>query len=336
MVWKATMSISFVPHTFVRPIQEMLDDLHTELRTMNAGALGNYIPELAKADPSWFGLAMVTLDGYAYATGDSMIPFTIQSVSKPFVYALALADKGMKEVLDRIGVEPTGEAFNAIRLESGTGRPYNPMVNTGAIVAASLVRGSNGEERFDRILEGLSAFAGRELTLDERMLQSERSTADHNRALAYLMRSSGALDSPVESALDVYFRQCSLLVTAHDLAIMAATLANGGVNPRTGRTVVDRETAEIVLTVMATCGTYDYAGEWMLRAGLPAKTGISGGLTAASPSRLGIGIFSPLLDERGNSIRALVACQELSRRLGLHIMRLRGAHSGRALRGAPR
>jgi glutaminase len=205
-------------------------------------------------------------------------------------------------------------------------------VNTGAIVASSLVSGSTAKRRTRRIIEGLSAFAGRELALDDGVLRSERSTADRNRALAHLMHASGALGCPVDDALEVYFRQCSLLVTAHDVAIMAATLANGGVNPQTGQEVVDHDTAERVLTVMATCGTYDYAGEWMFRAGLPAKTGVSGGVAAASPGRMGIGAFSPLVDDRGNSVRGIAACQELSCRLGLHVMRVTGFQAARGLR----
>lgn len=309
-------------------IQEMLEEVRARLSGWTEGRLADYIPELDKANGALFGLAMATLDGHVFETGDSTHQFTIQSVSKPFVYALALADRGVEEVLKHVGVEPTGEAFNAIRLDARTGRPLNPMVNTGAIVASSLVHGGSARRRFHRIVEGLSAFAGRELRVDDRVLRSERSTADHNRALAHLMHASGALCCPVSEALDVYFRQCSLLVTAHDLAVMAATIANGGINPITGLEVVDQDTAEQVLTVMATCGTYDYAGEWMFRAGLPAKTGVSGGLAAASPGRMGIGAFSPRVDERGNSVRAIAACQELSRRLGLHVMRVTGFHSG--------
>jgi glutaminase len=254
--------------------------------------------------------------------------FTIQSVSKPFVYALALADRGLEEVLRYVGVEPTGEAFNSIRLDSGTGRPLNPMVNAGAIVIASLAEGGTADERFARILAGLSEFAGRDLAVDERVYASESETGDHNRALAYLMHGTGALRCDVEDALRVYFRQCSVLVTAHDLAVMAATIAAGGVHPVSGRAVVSPVVAQHVLTVMATCGTYDYAGEWLLRVGMPAKSGVSGAMVAALPAQFGLGVFSPPLDSRGNSVRAIAVCEELSARFGMHMMR-------RAVRSVP-
>lgn len=306
---------------FVSPIKELLDDLHARLIGRRDGEVATYIPELGKADPEWFGLAVATLDGTLYEAGDTDVPFTIQSVSKPFVYALALADRGLEDVLKCVGVEPTGDAFNAVRLEPVTGRPYNPMVNSGAIVTSSLVVGEDHGARRDRILAGLSAFAGRDLEVDRTVMTSESATGDRNRALAYLMHGAGVLTCPVEEALELYFEQCAALVTTRDLAVMTATLAGGGVNPLTGETVVPVEAAANALTVMATCGTYDYAGEWLVRAGLPAKSGVSGGLIAALPSQLGLGAFSPRLDARGNSVRAVAACEELSGRFGLHLMR---------------
>ncbi len=306
---------------FVSPIQELLDDLHSRLIELRAGEVATYIPELGKADPDWFGLAVATLDGTLYEAGDSRVPFTIQSVSKPFVYALALQDRGLTSVLRQVGVEPTGDAFNAVRLEPATGRPYNPMVNSGAIVASTLVGGDTLAERRERILTGLSAFAGRELAVDRTVMSSEAATGDRNRALAYLMHGAGTLTCDVEEALELYFEQCAALVTTRDLAVMTATLAGGGINPLTGETVVSVEAAAKALTVMATCGTYDYAGEWLVRAGLPAKSGVSGGLIAALPSQLGLGFFSPRLDARGNSVRGVAACEELSERFGLHLMR---------------
>ena len=306
---------------FVSPIQDLLDDLHARLIEQRAGEVATYIPELGKADPEWFGLAVATLDGTVYEAGDSRVPFTIQSVSKPFVYALALQDRGLPDVLKQVGVEPTGDAFNAVRLEPYTGRPYNPMVNAGAIVTSTLVGGDTYEERRERILSGLSAFAGRELAVDHKVMDSEAATGDRNRALAYLMHGAGTLTCDVEESLRLYFEQCAALVTTTDLAVMTATLAGGGINPLTGETVVSVEAAAHALTVMATCGTYDYAGEWLVRAGLPAKSGVSGGLIAALPSQLGLGLFSPRLDPRGNSVRGVAAWEELSQRFGLHLMR---------------
>jgi len=304
------------------PIVRALEAVRVELGGEPGGEVADYIPELSTADPGWFGLALASLEGHSYLAGDAEVPFTIQSVSKPFVLALALADLGPEAVAGRVGSEPSGEAFNAISLEPGTGRPANPMVNAGAIVTSSLVAGDGPEERFERIAAFLSACAGRPLAVDRRVFESERATGDRNRALAYLMRNAGSLQGDVDEVLDVYFRQCSLQVTAADLAVMASTLANGGVNPVTGREVADRQVTAHVLTVMATCGMYDYAGEWLLRVGLPAKSGVSGGLVAVGPGQFGIGLFSPPLDHFGNSVRAVAAAEEISDRFGLHMMRV--------------
>jgi glutaminase len=297
----------------INPIPELLDALVGGLREDTGGTVASYIPELAYADPEHFGLAMCTLDGHVYAAGEADVPFTIQSVSKPFVYALALDEFGLDEVMRRVGVEPSGEAFNAIRLEPGTGRPPNPMVNAGAILTTSLLP-------FDRILDGLARFAGRTLPVDETVYASEYRTGDLNRSLAYLMSSLGALTAdPLESTA-AYFRQCSVRVTASDLAVMAGVLANAGAHPVTGERIVSRDSASQVLTVMASCGMYDFSGEWLLRVGLPAKSGVSGGLVAALPAQFGIGLYSPRLDQHGNSVRAIGACEELSARFGLHVM----------------
>lgn len=265
------------------PVVDLLRDLHARLLPVTDGALPTYIPPLALARPDSFGIALATLDGHVHAVGDTDIPFTVQSVSKPFVYALALADSGRAIVMSKIGVEPTGDAFNSIALDEATGRASNPMVNAGAIVAAGLVSGSGRAAQFERIRQGLSVFAGRELDVDEEVFAAERRTGNRNRAIAHLLRTVGALDEDVDDILDIYFRQCSVLVTAQDLALMAATLANGGVNPRTGDRAVPADVVGRVLTVMSTCGMYDYAGEWLYDVGLPAKSGVSGGIVAVSP-----------------------------------------------------
>lgn len=302
------------------PIGELLDRIRAEFAGDDRGDLATYIPELATADPASFGLALTGVSGSVYTAGDAERPFTIQSVSKPFVYALALADVGDDGVLARVGVEPSGEAFNAVSLEPGTGRPDNPLINAGAILTSSLVAGSTPVERIARILGQLSSCAGRDLTVDEDVYRSESDTGDRNRALAHLMRSAGSLAMPVDEAVEVYFAQCSVLVTAADLAVMGATLANGGVNPCTGVVAMDQAVAERVLTVMATCGMYDFSGEWLFRVGLPAKSGVSGGLVAVSPSQFGIGMFSPRLDARGNSVRGVAASRAISERFSLHVM----------------
>lgn len=302
-------------HAVSEAMQQLLDATRDR-----EGVLADYIPELATADPDHYGLAVVSVLGRSYVAGDVEVPFTVQSVSKPFVFALALADHGLDTVARHVGFEPSGEPFNAISLDAVTGRPANPMINAGAIVTTSLVRAGDPAERFERIHSMLSAFAGRTLGFDERVYRSEAATGDRNRALAYLAKSSGVLVGDVDEAVDVYFRQCSIEVTAIDLAVMAATLANGGVNPRTGATVVDEATARHTLAVMASCGMYDYAGEWMLRVGLPAKSGVGGGIAAAQPGQFGIGVFSPPLDARGNPSRGIAALETLSGDYGLHVL----------------
>ncbi|MDQ1680089.1 MAG: glutaminase, partial [Frankiaceae bacterium] len=314
------------------PVDGLLADVWAAAERRTDGELATYIPQLALADPSTFGLAVATLDGHVYSVG-RIEPFTIQSVSKPFVYALALADCGVDRVLDAVGVEPTGNAFNTISVD-GRGRPFNPMVNAGAIVTTSLVAGGDADEKFGRILAGLSAFAGRPLDIDETVFASENETGDRNRAIAFLLRSVGALDGDVHAVLAAYFRQCSISVTARDLAVMAATLANGGTNPVTGETVVPAWVVSRVLTVMATCGMYDFAGEWLYRVGLPAKSGVSGGISAVQPGRLGVGAHSPLLDRRGNSVRGIAACELLSERLDLHMFAVGGVEPAASIRHA--
>jgi len=317
------------------PIGDALVRLRAEFLDDDRGSVAGYIPQLATADPDEFGLALVGVAGSVYGAGEADRTFTIQSISKPFIYALALTDVGVDDVLERVGVEPSGEAFNAISLEPGTGRPSNPMINAGAILTTSLVRAAGPVERFERILDVLSRCAGRPLGVDDAVFRSERDTGDRNRALAYLMRSAGSLTADVESAVDTYFRQCSVLVTAVDLATMAATLANGGVNPRTGEEVLEPSVTEQVLTVMATCGMYDFSGEWLFRVGLPAKSGVSGGIVAVSPSQFGIGLYSPRLDERGNSVRGVAASQAISDRFTLHLMHQVGRSAPSFERVAP-
>ncbi|WP_404472932.1 glutaminase A [Microbacterium aerolatum] len=301
-------------------VTSFLDIVHDRLVSDRRGAVADYIPQLADADPELFGIALCGLNGRVYESGDTGVEFTIQSVSKPFVYSLALDDQGLDAVHDGVGAEPSGEAFNSVKLEAGTGRPPNPMVNAGAIVTTSLVSGRSTEDRFARILARLSAFAGRDLRVDDAVLASEQTSGDRNRALAYLMHGAGSLTTPVLDTLDTYFRQCSVLVTARDIAVMGATLANGGVNPVTGRRVTSAETCQHVMTIMATCGMYDYAGEWLLRAGLPAKSGVAGGLVASSPGEFGLGLFSPRLDSSGASVRGVAAAQQLATRFGLHVL----------------
>ncbi|MCX5345638.1 glutaminase A [Streptomyces atratus] len=301
-------------------VTDALRELHTRFAGLREGQLADYIPQLALAEPDAFGLALISMDGHRYSTGDADAPFTMQSVSKPFVYALALSVLGLDEVGRWVNAEPSGEAFNAISLEPVTGRPDNAMVNAGAIVTTALIPDTPEAPGFGRILDCLSRFAGRQLDVDEQVYASEAVTGDRNRALAYLIRSAGHLPVDPVAAVETYFRQCAVRVTTLDLAAMAATLAHGGVNPLTGVEVVPEPVAAQVLAVMATCGMYDVSGDWLLRVGLPAKSGVSGGLIASGPARFGLATYSPLLDPAGTSVRGRAALGALSERLGLHLM----------------
>lgn len=301
------------------PVQTYLEDLaaaHAE----PIGTVAQYIPELAKADPDTFALAVAPLDGYIYRVGDCEHRFSIQSISKPFTYALALADRGLPAVAAKVDVEPTGEAFNEISLESDSGRPRNPMINAGALTAASLVRGDTAQERFERVRQWYSDFAGRDLGFLEDVYRSEIATAHRNRAIAHMLREFGILEGDPEETLDLYIRQCAIEVTATDLAMMAATLANGGIQPRTGKRVMEPNLVEHVLSVMLTCGMYDAAGDWTTTVGMPAKSGVSGGILSVLPGQIGVAVFSPRLDSHGNSARGVALCETLADEAELHLM----------------
>ncbi|QTN24744.1 glutaminase A [Rhizobacter sp. AJA081-3] len=302
------------------PIQDYLERLHRELAGITDGQVATYIPELAKADPAGFGIAIATVDGRVYEVGSTHMPFTIQSISKPLVYGVALEDRGVDHVRRTVGVEPSGDAFNSISLEPETGRPMNPMINAGAIATSSLVAGATREQRLARVLAAMSAYAGRALGIDEAVFESERATGHRNRAIGHMLRNYDIVTEDPEEALDLYFRQCSVLIDCRDLALMAATLANGGTNPVTGASAVRSEFVGPILSVMATCGVYDFTGEWVYRVGLPAKSGVGGGIMAVLPGQLGIAVYSPALDERGNSVRGVKACETISRDLGLHFL----------------
>jgi glutaminase len=300
------------------PLRATLHELRDQLAGLSEGRVADYIPELAKANPDWFGISVVTADGQVFEAGDSQQAFSIQSVSKPFVFGLALEDHGLEGVLPRVGVEPTGEAFNAIVLDEASNRPFNPMVNAGAIATADLIKGGDFSERLGRVLEMFGRYVGHEVFVDNKVFLSERTTGHRNRAIGHLMRNFGMVGERFEESLELYFQQCAILVNCRDLAMIGATLANGGVNPVTGVRALEARYVKYLLSIMLSCGMYDYAGEWAFRVGLPAKSGVSGGIVAVVPGRLGIGIFSPRLDARGNSLRGIRVCEELSRRFGLH------------------
>ncbi len=301
------------------PLREVLREVHGRFAGNDEGKVADYIPELARADRNWFGISIATTDGQVFEVGDCQQLFTIQSISKPFVYGLALEDHGLEHVLSKVGVEPTGEAFNAIVLDEGSNRPFNPMVNAGAIATADLVKGKDYPERVTRLLAMFRKYCGREMYIDNSVFMSERMTGHRNRAIGHLMLNFGMVGERVEESLELYFQQCSVLVNCHDLAIMGATLANGGVNPITGERAIQQPYVKYLLSIMHSCGMYDYAGEWAFRVGIPSKSGVGGGIVGAIPGTFGIAVYSPPLDAKGNSVRGIQVFQELSQRFGLHV-----------------
>ncbi len=311
------------------PIQTYLDDLYAQLLPLDSGELASYIPELAKADPGAFGICLMTADGASYCVGDAEQRFTIQSISKTFIYAAALTDLG-NGVAEKVGVEPSGDAFHSISVDPQTGAPLNPMINAGAITSTSLIRGETPQAQWARMEKAFEAFMARPISVDESVYCSESETGHRNRAIAWMLKNSGIIEGDPMAVLENYFRQCSILVSCYDLACMAATLANNGINPVTGRRVLEQENVERVMSVMLTCGMYNYAGSWMYEVGLPAKSGVSGGILAVLPGRFGIGVYSPKLDEKGNSVRAIAVCKALSQNFKLHVLAT-GSHPGAVL-----
>ncbi|MFI7484020.1 glutaminase A [Kocuria sp. M1R5S2] len=312
-------------------VTDRLREVVEQLREERGGAPSSSVPALADADPELFGVVIATADGHVYEAGSTRHEFSIQSISKAFTYALAVEDLGAEAVHAKIDVEPSGDAFNEISLQPGTGRPANPMINAGAIAATWLVPDSEHDLRRDRIRDAYSRCAGRDLAISPEVLAQERAAGDRNRALGYLLASAGIIEEDPAQALEDYFAQCSVLVTCRDLALMGATLANGGTNPLTGEEVFSGSTVSRVLSLMSSCGMYDDAGEWMVRVGLPAKSGVGGGIVAVLPGELAVATFSPALDRHGNSVRGVLACERLSQDLGLHF-----AHTARVARSTVR
>jgi glutaminase len=299
-------------------LQELVGGLRKKDSPHDDGEVATYIPELGKADPEDFGICIATSDGRTFEAGDSDRLFTIQSISKPFTFGMALEAHGQEKISRHVGVEPSGDAFNSIELEKGTNRPFNPMINAGAITVSALLYEHYGDEALEQMLARFSAAAGRELSVDEDVYQSESRTGHRNRAIAHLLLNFGMIGEKVEPALDLYFKQCSILVNSRDLAIMGATLSNLGKNPVTGEDVFDIDRVKDMLSIMLTCGMYDYSGQWAYKVGVPAKSGVSGGVMAVVNRQLGVATYSPRLDERGNSCRGIDVSVDLAQELGLH------------------
>jgi len=298
-------------------IQRALNAAYEKYKGLQEGKNADYIPALAKVDPNLFGIALVTVDGRVYTAGDTATEVSIQSISKVFTLARVLQDSGEKTIVANTGVDATGMAFNSIvAIEEKKGKEMNPLVNAGAITTTSLVGGTSYEEIWNKILGTYNAFAGRQLRVLEDVYKSEAETNQRNRAIGQLMHAYGHIHDNPDRATDIYTRQCSVGVNAKDLAVMAASLAAGGTNPVTKRRVLDARHVPGLLAVMATAGLYDDSGQWLFKTGLPAKSGVGGGLIAVSPGRWGIAVISPPLDGAGNSIRAQRAIADISAALG--------------------
>ena len=299
-------------------LQRVVDEAYAKYKDLKDGANADYIPILTTVPSDLYGVVIVTRDGKVYSAGDTDYEFSIQSVSKPFTAGLIMAEQGPKTLREKIGVEPTGLAFNSkLALEIYPGRSVNPLVNAGAIAAVSLVKADSEKERWEKVSGNINDFAGRKLTVLEEVYNSEYETAWGNRGIANILYNYGRLYSDPEEALRVYTRQCSIGVNVRDLGVMGATLANGGVNPLTKKRVMPAKDVPELLAIMATAGFYDESGEWMYAAGLPAKTGVGGGIVAVVPGKFAIAAFSPRLNEAGNSVRSLNAIRYISGELGV-------------------
>ncbi len=300
-------------------LHEVCTALHAELSELDDGLPASYIPELSRVDPDRFAIAAVGRDGRSQSVGDRSHHFTIQSISKLLLYGLALETHGRDVVLQRVGVAPTGDPFNAIELDEEHHRAPNPMVNSGAIAITDLVAGGNLGERTAVVLRLFERFLGRRPDVDRAVCSSERATGNRNRAIAYLLANGGIITDRVEETLDVYFMQCSVLVTVEDLALIGATIANAGVHPTTGEQIFSPQVTRDVMTVALTCGMYDYAGEWAYTVGIPAKSGVGGGIVGMIPGVGGLAAFSPRLDEHGHSVRGVRVFEAMSDRFDLHL-----------------
>ena len=286
------------------------------------GRTATYIPELSKADPSLLGISIVSADGRAVTGGDFNSLFTVQSISKVVTLMLAVIDRGEEYVFSKVGMEATGDAFNSIiKLETAKpSKPLNPMINAGAIAIDSLILGEDPEQKFQRLIRFFRRLCRNEaLWYNEEVYASERDTGYRNRALAHFMKDVGVLEGEVEEVLELYFRQCSIQVDCRDIAMLGAVLAFDGISPITGEALVPKKVARLVKTFMVTCGMYDGSGEFAIRVGIPAKSGVGGGIMAVVPGQMGIGVFSPALDARGNSIGGVKALEFLSEKMNLSI-----------------
>lgn len=317
-------------------VQRLVDQTHRSLVDVHEGDVSTVYPALNAVPPDLFGICVVNLEGNEFVAGDVDVPFALMSVSKPFTLALVVDAVGPEVVLEQVGVDSTGRPFDSVAaVEDSIDGRTNPMVNAGAIATAALLPGDDADDRWQRLLDGLSRFAGRNLTLDADTYASASATNLQNREITAALATHRRIVGDPDEALDRYTRQSCLRVTARDLAVMGATLADGGVNPETGEAVVEAETARFVLAVMATAGLYTSSGEWLCEVGLPAKSGIGGGIVTVAPGKGGLGTYSPRLDQHGNSVRGRLAARRLSEELGLDLFASTPAGTGSSVKWDP-
>jgi glutaminase len=318
---KAPQPVPVVTDPLLTPenIQKALDEAYAKFKDIKEGKNADYIKELAKVDPNIYGIAIVTTDGKIYTKGDLQSAVSIQSISKVFTMARVIEEQGPRAIMDKIGVDATGMRFNSIiAVELQKGKEINPLVNPGAIASTSLVSGADSAAKWKNILSTYSAFAGRDLYLDMPVYISEAGDNLRNQAIAHLLKAYGRMYFDPVEATDIYTKQCAISVNAKDLAIMAGTLANGGLNPITKKVVVSPESVKYTLPVMATAGLYDDAGQWLFATGLPAKSGVGGGIIAVVPGKFGIAVISPPLSPAGNSIKAIYTIRYIVESLGVN------------------
>ncbi len=300
-------------------LQDFLSYLIERYKDERSGSVANYIPELAKIDPDKFAISITLASGETISIGDDRDEFTIQSVSKPFTYAWALDLFSEEQVMKYVGVEPTGEEFNSVIKLEKSPKPLNAMVNAGSISVAGMLYRHFESDAEAELIKHFSKFAGRDLKVNQKVFESEFETGDRNRALAYILKYKGLLSADVQEVLSLYFKQCSVNLTARDLSMMGAVFINNGVHPVTGEHLIDSQTIKNTLSVMLSCGMYNYSGHWLYDIGLPAKSGVSGALLMLVPNVMSVAVYSPRVDELGSSLRAIEVCHELSGKLGLHI-----------------
>jgi len=312
-------------HTYLQLLHQRFSKLHD-------GNVASYIPELSVANPNDFGIAIVTVDGQVFQVGDTYENFTIQSISKAITYGLALSEHGLEHVSKYVGVEPSGDAFNSISLDPQSGQPRNPMINAGAIATTAMIREKDNISPIERIIKTMENYVGHTVSINDHVYNSESKTGHRNRAISHLLRNFDIVGDDHLHALETYFQQCSINVNCRDLALLASCLANNGVNPITGVIALDDQYVSKVLSVMGSCGMYDYSGNWLYHVGMPAKSGVGGGIIAVLPGQFGLAIYSPPLDELGNSVRGIKVCETISKDFGLHLFHTARSTSSSVIR----